>query len=136
MKPKLILVRGLPGSGKSTIARQFEKLGFVHVEADQHFMVSGEYKFDASKLHIAHQQCLLNARVCLEGFQSCVVSNTFTTKRELEPYFKLASEFEIVPVVLLAQNDFGNVHDVPKETLAKMRGRFEYDISSLFVRGW
>jgi hypothetical protein len=61
------------------------------------------------------------------------VSNTFTTRRELKPYFNLAKEFGIVPVVYLAQNQFQNVHNVPAEKLQKMRDRFQYDISELFV---
>ena len=43
---ELFLLRGLPGSGKSTLAKSLDG---IHVEADQFFMVGGEYKFDASK---------------------------------------------------------------------------------------
>ena len=41
----LYLVRGVPGSGKSTFAKQ---LGGTHFETDTYFMVDGEYKFDPS----------------------------------------------------------------------------------------
>jgi tRNA uridine 5-carbamoylmethylation protein Kti12 len=34
---KLILIRGLPGSGKSTIAREYVKQGYHHFEADMYF---------------------------------------------------------------------------------------------------
>lgn len=105
---------------------------YVHLEADQYFYKEGVYNFDATKLHQAHQQCLMEARECLEGFHSIIVSNTFTTRKELQPYFTLAREFKIVPTVLLAQNDFGSVHGVPDETMAKMKGRFAFDISDLF----
>jgi len=53
---QLILLRGLPGSGKSTFANL---LGGIHVEADQYFIQDGEYKFDASKLKQAHNWCKL-----------------------------------------------------------------------------
>lgn len=136
----MILVRGLPGSGKSTMAREIAAgsnfrgpgMGYAHLEADQFFYENGVYNFDASKLHQAHQRCLLNARTCLEGHQSVIVSNTFTTKKELKPYFELAREFNIVPVVLLAQNAFGSVHSVPAETLFQLSERFCFDISELF----
>ena len=42
----LYLVRGLPGSGKSTFAKKLVHSDFLVCEADKYFMVNGEYKFD------------------------------------------------------------------------------------------
>lgn len=48
---QLVLVRGLPGSGKSTIAKSFIPHNFVHLETDMYFINSaGEYKFNPAKL--------------------------------------------------------------------------------------
>lgn len=129
---KLILVRGLPGSGKSTIAEAISLADFTHLEADQYFMKDGEYKFDANKLGAAHAWCQEQTRYWLGVSGRVVVSNTFTTIKELRPYFDIAAEFNIVPNVILAQGNFGNIHDVPEETLEKMRQRFVYDISELY----
>lgn len=126
---KLVLVRGLPGSGKSTLARM---LAYVHLEADMYFMVDGVYRFDKNKLHAAHAWCLERTRASLDHHLTVAVSNTFTTKKELKPYFDLAKEYDIIPNVILCQNQFNNVHNVPIETLEKMKARFQYDISSLF----
>jgi adenylate kinase family enzyme len=55
MKQQLIIVRGIPGSGKSTFA---SSLGIPHYEADQYFIgADGVYRFDFSKLGEAHRQC-------------------------------------------------------------------------------
>ena len=135
---KLILVRGLPGSGKSTIAKQLAESHSVwHLEADQYFMVDGKYKFDVYKLRQAHEWCQESTRLKLEGIKmglgdTVVVSNTFTTIKELRPYFDIAREFGIVPNVILAQGNFGSIHDVPEETMTRMRDRFVYDISELY----
>jgi predicted kinase len=134
---QLILVRGIPGSGKSTLARQLMNLSdnimARHYEADMFFMdEAGSYNFDASKLNRAHNWCIDKTRDGLEQNRTVVVSNTFTTVNELKPYFALAKEFGIVPVVYLAQNQFNNVHNVPAEKLEQMRNRFQYDISELF----
>jgi Tfp pilus assembly pilus retraction ATPase PilT len=47
MEKVLYLVRGIPGSGKSTFAKT---LSGEYYEADMFFMVDGEYKFDVAKI--------------------------------------------------------------------------------------
>lgn len=138
--PELILIRGLPGSGKTTLARhlittnQMLKMSASvnHYEADMFFMVNEKYEFDATRLNQAHNWCLDKTREGVEQGGTVIVSNTFTRLRELRPYFELAKEFNIVPVVYLAQNTFGSVHGVPEETMDKMKERFAFDISPLF----
>ena len=131
---KLILIRGLPGSGKSTLAKALcYSPEWIHLEADMFWMEDGEYKFDASRLREAHEWCQTKIRDYLSLDISVIVSNTFTTVKELRPYFDIAKEFNIVPNVILAQNTFQNEHNVPAETLEKMKARFVYDISSLFI---
>jgi predicted kinase len=131
---KLVLIRGLPGSGKSTMAQALcYSPDWCHLEADMFWMHNGEYKFDATRLREAHEWCLSKTREYLALGFDVVVSNTFTTVKELRHYFDIAKEFNIVPNVFTAQNDFGNVHNVPAETLAKMKARFAYDISTLFT---
>ena len=41
----LILVRGIPGSGKSTFAKEIS-YGFPFLSADDFFMIEGKYQFD------------------------------------------------------------------------------------------
>jgi predicted kinase len=129
---KLILVRGIPGSGKSTVAKSLT--GYSHVEADMFWMEDGEYKFDATMLPQAHAWCLRRTRDLLADLGvDVVVSNTFTTVKELRPYFELAKELGIKVQVITCQSQFGNIHGVPEDTLAKMKARFTYDISELYT---
>jgi predicted kinase len=130
MNQTLILIRGLPGSGKSTFAKS---LNLPHYEADQFFMVNGVYEFDRTNLGAAHQQCQFDTETALKNGKSVVVSNTFTTIKELRPYFDMASRYGIVPTVITMNGSFKNVHGVPEETLVAMKQRFCHDISSLFT---
>lgn len=132
---KMILVRGLPGSGKSTVAKQlaYSDSAVMHFEADMYWMVDGEYKFDRYKLKNAHDWCRDKTLECLQKGIDVVVSNTFTTKKEMEVYFSMAKVFGIVPQVIVCQAQYGNIHNVPEETLAKMKARFEFDISELYT---
>ena len=133
MFDRLVIVRGLPGSGKSTLAAELAHASEgTHLEADMFFEVDGDYKFDATKLYQAHTWCLAETRAQMKMGNPVIVSNTFTTKKELKPYFDLAHEFGHNPVVYLAQNQFKSIHGVPEETMAKMRARFVFDISDMF----
>lgn len=130
---RLIIIRGLPGSGKSTLAKQLDyQKEFRHFEADQFFMDSGEYNFNPNLLGEAHAWCLGQTEECLRRGENVIVSNTFTTIRELKPYFEVARKMNIVPNVLTCHNIFKSVHNVPEETMEKMRKRFVCDISELF----
>jgi predicted kinase len=128
---KLLLIRGLPGSGKSTLAKNL--IGYYwHVETDQFWMVDDKYEFDYTRLGEAHQWCLDKTRGLMRRGFSPVVSNTFTTKKELKPYFDLAKEFDIIPTVMVCQSNWGNIHNVPEDALKRMVDRFEYDIGELY----
>ena len=132
------LVRGLPGSGKTTLAKMMlyhireAQRDCSHFEADMYFMEDGVYKFDLNQLAQAHEWCRQSVYSCLQRGEDCIVSNTFTTLREMRPYFVIARKFGVVPNVITCQSNYGSVHGVPEETMIKMRARFNYDISSLF----
>lgn len=129
----LTLVRGIPGSGKSTLATKIAAAsGAMHFEADMFFMQDGEYKFSVQQLGQAHSWCMNETIKALANGRDVVVSNTFTTIKELRAYFEIAKTFKIVPNVVMAQNQFTNVHGVPEDKLAQMRQRFVYDLTPLF----
>jgi predicted kinase len=131
---RLILVRGMPGSGKSTLAAKIAAIEYYnHLETDQYWMVDGEYKFDMSRIKDAHQWCQDSVREKLTKGYGVVVSNTFTTQKEMKPYFDMAKEFGIRPQVILCQGNYGNIHNVPTDVLARMAERFEYDLFELWI---
>ena len=89
----LYIVRGIPGSGKSTFANS---LGCPVFEADMYFMKDGEYKFEADKLKLAHNWCKLRVEHSMEDdLPKIAVSNTFTQEWEMEAYYKMPNNTDI-----------------------------------------
>ena len=120
---KLVLIRGLPGSGKSTMAKNM--LGFEHYEADMFFERDGKYIYEPSKIKEAHEWCQRETFRALKNGGDVVVSNTFTRLFEMEPYFEMAKIFGIKPYIMEATGNWPNVHGVPTEVVDKMRQRWE-----------
>lgn len=129
----LYIVRGVPGSGKSTFAKS---IGGIHIEADQFFMENGKYNFDITKIKLAHKYCKNQTEAWMktDGVQvnndKIVVSNTFTQEWEMEPYFELAEKYGYRVFSLIVENrhDGKNIHDVPEDKLEQMKNRFEFKL--------
>ncbi len=126
MEKMIYLVRGIPGSGKSTFAKT---LGGEHYEADMFFIdANGEYKFDGSKIKWAHEWCQDMVYMdMIKEIPKIVVSNTFTQEWEMRPYFELAKNYGYKVFSVVVENRHGgtNQHEVPEEVLTKMCERFE-----------
>jgi len=134
MIPKILtLVRGLPGSGKSTFANIITNK-FSICEADKFFYdKEGNYNFDATKLREAHNWCRDEVEIRMKDNQineqfypEIVVSNTFTQEWEMEAYFGLANQYGYKVFTIIVENRHGGVneHGVPKEKLEQMKDRF------------
>ena len=123
----LTIIRGLPGSGKSTLAQTIKGQvpNTLHFEADMYFMHDGEYEFDMLQLYAAHEWCMNGVEGNLEAGWNVVVSNTFTTNREMLPYFRIADHLNIPVQVLECHGSFGSIHNVPQESINRMRDRWE-----------
>ena len=123
----LILLRGLPGAGKSTFA---DLICNQYIEADMFFKQEGEYKFDPSKLKEAHAWCKDKAESWMRNGYNVCVSNTFTQEWEMKAYYELASKYDYKVFSIIVENRHGNssVHNVPEETVEKMKTRFEVNL--------
>lgn len=119
---ELVLVRGLPGSGKSTYVKKNLK-GYKHYEADMEHMVDGKYKWKQENQGKAHNACFDKTKKSLMNGDNVVVSNTFTTLKEVNRYTKMADSIGVKYRIVRTTGNFGNIHGVPEETIERMKKR-------------
>lgn len=137
MSLRLILMRGLPGSGKSHLAKQLAGEEGVVLSTDDFFMIDGVYRFDPVKLGTHHAANQRRAVECLESEVGVVViDNTNIRLWEMRPYVKaaLSHGYSVVfstPTTPWAWNVSAcarrNAHGVPLESIQRMAQAFEPD---------
>jgi len=123
----LILIRGHQGSGKSTLAKALKTPHNVHYEADMYWYLgnNGEYVFDAKRLGKAHQWCQDCANSAMSRHIDVIVSNTFTTRKELKPYLLMAERHGYKVQEIICRGDFQNEHGVPDDVVARKKAAIE-----------
>lgn len=125
----LALVRGIPGSGKTTLATEVLDAE-LDVDSDRYFEDdNGNYNFDASKLGDAHNWCRGTVEDAMEnGVQSIAVHNTFTEQWEFVRYIGLAAQHGYRVYSLVTENRHGGEteHGVPQNKINQMENRFQF----------
>jgi len=101
---KLIIMQGIPGSGKSRVARKLAKrLGASIVSADDLPGLYAADGFHPELLGEAHKRCFRLAVEHARAGHSVIVDNTNLTALEMAPYVALGAAFgytvEIVRVL-------------------------------------
>lgn len=132
----LYIMRGLPGSGKSTVAKSYGGIVFA---SDDFFMKDGIYQFDFSKLEEARDWNRNRAKIALErGVPKIIADNTNTRAWEIKPYAILGikNNYNIILVEPDTPHKWDveklailNSHSVPIEAIQKMKERYEHNLT-------
>lgn len=136
-KGDLILLRGVPGCGKTTLGEVIlhtpSNLKPEILSADDFFYnEKGEYVFDPSKLKEAHNNCQFRCSERMrQEINKIVVANTFTQEWEMTPYFEMAQRYNYRIHTIIVENRHGgeNIHGVTNDKVNQMKERFEIKLS-------
>lgn len=124
----LYLIRGLPGSGKSTMARVLVDIHQMF-EADMYFInfKTGAYQYDASKIANAHAYCKIVTEEAMKDKQTpLAVANTFVKRWEMNDYYDLAATYGYTVVeITMSGKLFPSIHNVPEEKIELMKANWE-----------
>lgn len=139
MDKTVIILRGAPGCGKSTLAATLFKLavfGGQTVEvcsADQFFYstMDGTYNFDKTRLGEAHGFCkTLFTEAILNNISLIILDNTNGIATDFKGYKKFAEISGYVVHVLVVENRHGNksAHNVPEYAVQRTKDRIAQSI--------
>lgn len=121
----LIILRGVPGCGKSTVAEIISENGKYPVcTADDFFMKDGKYDWKPELIGAAHKWCQNKCEKALDdGIEKVIVANTSTKTKDVNIYSKMAKERGYMVVSLVVENRHGgtDVHNVPNDVKERMK---------------
>ncbi len=121
------IMRGVPGSGKTTIAKSLSgEAGIIH-STDNYFMQDGVYHFDPSLLAENHQK---NFQAFCESLSRkipvIICDNTNVKREHWTPYARAAEHAGYLVAVVTMPHPYPavaakrNTHGVPEYDITKM----------------
>lgn len=145
----LVIMRGLPGSGKSYLAKEIlqSTLG-TNVNKSNHILSTddyfcqnpqGQYIYDPRFLEEGHNWNQRRAfELMSKGYSPVIIDNTNTQMWEMKPYATMATDFGYIIEILEPNTHWcfndkeltkRSQHGVPKSKINDMLGRYEKNVT-------
>lgn len=127
MEKVLIILRGLPGAGKTTAAKVLAEDKYNIFSNDDYFYVNGKYIYNKEHLRLSQIECYNNIKNdMINNAKKIFVHNTFIKTKSIKQYYKLAEEYGYDVITLIVENRKNNkdVHSVIESDLEAMKKNF------------
>jgi predicted ABC-type ATPase len=126
-KPRLQIIRGLPGSGKTTLALdRYSHL--MRIETDMFFMRDGKYTFTLDLNKKAVKWFNKTVRDMAKTGMDFVVTGVFAAHTErLATTIAAGLDNGYEVYIKTLARDYGNIHNVPQDHLKAMKDSFVSD---------
>ena len=132
MKKSVTIIRGIPGSGKTTFAELIADGKWPICCADDYFIdKEGNYNWSIEGLHSAHIYSESRCEHFMKNnTEKIIVSNTSVTYRDMKAYFELAKKYGYKVFSVVVENRHGgiNTHGVPDGTIESMKENFNLEL--------
>lgn len=130
MPGEVIIMRGIPGAGKSTLALELQSRNpsqTIVVSADHYHMKEGRYCWTPEYAPTAHHRCIRKYLYLLQHSEgrrpTIIVDNTNIEVERFGCYYTLAEAYGFRPSIKTLEADpykAQNVHDVPSTSVLRM----------------
>lgn len=134
IKGIVLIMRGLPGSGKSSLAKALlpDECTYGRCSADDYFMVRGQYCFNSTLLPNAHAACFRKFMGELKGLTPFIIVDNTNIKKSWYSRYVLEAKKAGYLVATVTVEEWNprvlskrNKHKVPLSTLIEMAKSFE-----------
>ena len=126
-KPRIQIIRGLPGAGKSTLAMS-RYPNLMRIETDMFFYRNGEYKFTLENNKKAVKWFKEQILICSKQGMDFVLTGVFSAHTErLGNAVSIALDNGYEVYIKTLTKNYGSIHGVPQNHLDAMKSSFVPD---------
>lgn len=125
----LYIIRGMPGSGKTTLGKGLEQDNQATlIEADDFFTdpSTGKYVFESRMVRAAHKMARRQMMRYVYHKRPVACAAIFATRREIMSYIDAARavDSKVMAAIITCLDSFESTHEIPDDVIARHAKNF------------